>query len=760
MVIIIMANQNIFQRIGNMFRRTEKDSSLEDKLKQQLEQNERKQKQKELTLLYSSINRYLEKMSNINVQYDYSRLHRYMDIDIIIEKIPEQNRQLTIINDLTLSPEWNNLSSNHFLTINIDDISDTLDDDEMTEFSKSLRKFISDDKIETSILKQIFDVQKYGDGYIYIQPVVNGDKMTKILLQNIPPHRVIDLNVGNNNFGYLITPNPLRLTSNQEQKFVLAFLSLLQQEISPKDIQKLSEDIQMMRGHKITESQDILKDIKPFFDEGIDEEDNDITDESKEVDITDIINEIMANPNIEQKFSTIIENVLMKDGSVINTQKLKKGKSGYLKSLKRKLSEAYRIQSEFDVPVSYTPGSQINQKWSTDMSQRMSSIMGQDVLIDSELEKYFDQMGFDFFAVDDDYSKILYVPPMNMQHFVLTSNYQYFPYGTSLFDSVRSIQGSIIILEYSMVIYRLLKAPERRKFTVDISGMDENEIPEYIQSIISKMKTSYEIDKQGNVSEQLNQITRLEDFLVLVKDGIQLLDVTTLPGGTLQQQIDDIEYLHKKLISALGLPPSYFGFEDGTSGVATVLTIQDNRVQKTITRIQKDVNRGLQSLFTKIFFWASYYDHQVLDSDVLTPFQIYDLLDTHNLEITLPPLTSLSSKIKLETLPEKVTMIEQLHNLTNYNIEDLLQYFAVFNSEDISKFKSNMEPEEEAEPDLEEEPEYTNPKYRSNTYPKNHNTNMNYNPEMGYEGETEYEEEMEDTSEYTEEEPSSNETEY
>jgi len=51
--------------------------------------------------------------------------------------------------------------------------------------------------------------------------------MTKILLQNIPPHRVIDLNVGNNNFGYLITPNPLRLTSNQEQKFVLAFLSLL-----------------------------------------------------------------------------------------------------------------------------------------------------------------------------------------------------------------------------------------------------------------------------------------------------------------------------------------------------------------------------------------------------------------------------------------------------------------------------------------------------------------------------------------------------
>jgi len=48
-------------------------------------------------------------------------------------------------------------------------------------------------------------------------------------------------------------------------------------------------------------------------------------------------------------------------------------------------------------------------------------------------------MGFDFFISNEDYSKIIYVPPMNMQHFILSNNFQYFPYGASLFDSVRGI---------------------------------------------------------------------------------------------------------------------------------------------------------------------------------------------------------------------------------------------------------------------------------------------------------------------------------
>lgn len=686
-------NQNIFQRIGNIFRRNTNTANIESELKQQMSQYEKKQRQNELAKLYSTINRYLEKMSNINVQYDYSRLHRYMDIDIIIEKIPEQNRQLTIINDMTLSPEWNNLSSNHFLTINIDNMSQEIDDDTMSEFSKAFRKYISNDKTETALLKQIFDTQKYGDAYIYIQPVVVDNKLKKIVLQNIPPHRVINLNIGNDNFGYLVTPNPLRLTSNQEQKIVLSFLGLLQQEFAPQDIQKLSETIKHKDGTRIKESTDILQDLKPFFDEGTDEQIDDFDDTEEEMDITDIVNEVMINPQLEQKFQDIVEKALMKDGSIIDETKIKRGQEKYLKSLYTKLSEEYHIQSEFDIPVSYSPGLQINQKWSKDMSSRMTSIMGQDVSMDEDLEKYFDQMGFDFFISDEDYSKIIYVPPMNMQHFILSNNFQYFPYGASLFDSVRSIQGSIIILEYSMVIYRLLKAPERRKFKVDVTGLDDNEIPEYIQSIISKMKSSYEIDKQGNVSEQLNQITSLEDFLVLVKDGVQLLDVEQLPGGTLQQQIDDIEYLHKKLITALGLPPSYFGFDDGSSGVATVLTIQDNRVQKTITRIQKDINRGLQHLFIKVFFWSAYYNTQILDYDGLSPFQIYTLLDNRELEITLPPLTSLSYKIKMETLPEKLEMIQTIHNLTNYNINDLLKYFNVFSSEDISQFEQNMDSE-------------------------------------------------------------------
>jgi hypothetical protein len=66
----------------------------------------------------------------------------------------------------------------------------------------------------------------------------------------------------------------------------------------------------------------------------------------------------------------------MKDGSIIDETKIKRGQEKYLKSLYTKLSEEYHIQSEFDIPVSYSPGLQINQKWSKDMSSRMTSIMG------------------------------------------------------------------------------------------------------------------------------------------------------------------------------------------------------------------------------------------------------------------------------------------------------------------------------------------------------------------------------------------------
>jgi len=89
-------------------------------------------------------------------------------------------------------------------------------------------------------------------------------------------------------------------------------------------------------------------------------------------------------------------------------------------------------------------------------------------------------------------------------------------------------------------------------------------------------------------------------------------------------------------------------------------------------------------LFIKVFFWSAYYNTQILDYDGLSPFQIYTLLDNSELEVTLPPLTSLSYKIKMETLPEKLEMIQTIHNLTNYNINDLLKYFNVFSSEDIS----------------------------------------------------------------------------
>ena len=91
-----------------------------------------------------------------------------------------------------------------------------------------------------------------------------------------------------------------------------------------------------------------------------------------------------------------------------------------------------------------------------------------------------------------------------------------------------------------------------------------------------------------------------DDYWIPVRNGIPLYDMEWLPGEPMNVQTDDLNYLHKKLLAALGIPPSYLGYEEPLSGVATVLLIQDQRVARLIHRLQKDIIYGLSDLLTKI----------------------------------------------------------------------------------------------------------------------------------------------------------------
>jgi hypothetical protein len=105
-----------------------------------------------------------------------------------------------------------------------------------------------------------------------------------------------------------------------------------------------------------------------------------------------------------------------------------------------------------------------------------------------------------------------------------------------------------MLLEYSMVIYRLIKAPDRKKYVIDITGIPKEKIPEYVKRIKNELKSTKVLNTNGGIDENQDLVTMVEDYFVLRKNGVEMVDVQNLEGGQIQSQIDDMDYWHKKLL--------------------------------------------------------------------------------------------------------------------------------------------------------------------------------------------------------------------
>ena len=138
-----------------------------------------------------------------------------------------------------------------------------------------------------------------------------------------------------------------------------------------------------------------------------------------------------------------------------------------------------------------------------------------------------------------------------------------------------------------MLIYRTSRAPERRVFKVFVGNMDDNDVEAYVQRVANKFKREQIVDsKTGNVDMRFNQMAVDQDYFVPVRDPGQVSPIETLPGGTNLGDIADIEYIQKKLVTALRIPKTFLGFEEAIAEGKS-LALQDIRFARTINRIQK-----------------------------------------------------------------------------------------------------------------------------------------------------------------------------
>ena len=174
-------------------------------------------------------------------------------------------------------------------------------------------------------------------------------------------------------------------------------------------------------------------------------------------------------------------------------------------------------------------------------------------------------------------------------HFRLLGDDRKLPYGTSMLEKARRIWKQLVLAEDAMLIYRTSRAPERRIFKVFVGNMDDKDVEAYVQRVANKFKRDQIVDnKTGNVDLRFNQMAVDQDYFVPVRDQAAPDPITTLPGGTNLSEIADIEYIQKKLVTALRIPKAYLGFEE-VVGDGKNLSLLDIRFARTINKIQKSV---------------------------------------------------------------------------------------------------------------------------------------------------------------------------
>jgi hypothetical protein len=227
-------------------------------------------------------------------------------------------------------------------------------------------------------------------------------------------------------------------------------------------------------------------------------------------------------------------------------------------------------------------------------------------------------------------------------HFRLNSDSNFLPYGKSMIEGGRRVWKQLMLMEDAMLIHRVMRAPEKRIFKIDVGNIPPNEVDNYMQKIINNSKKVPFVDERtGEYNLKYNVQNLIEDYYMPVRGSDNGTSIDTLKGLE-YNMIDDINYLKGKLMASLKIPKAYLGYEEDTNGKATLASM-DIRFAKTIERVQ----RVLISELTKIAIIHLYA--QGIDDDRLTDF---------SLELTIP--SKIYEQEKVELYNSKVQLIQQM----------------------------------------------------------------------------------------------------
>ena len=241
------------------------------------------------------------------------------------------------------------------------------------------------------------------------------------------------------------------------------------------------------------------------------------------------------------------------------------------------------------------------------------------------LEEFNEETGEYEIKFRHSYSELDEYDVFEIAHFRMISDSNFLPYGRSMLEGARQEFQKLMMLEDAMLIHRIMRAPEKRIFKIDIGNIPPNEVDSFMETIINKMKKIPYVDKNtGNYNLKFNLNNMLEDYYLPVRGGNSQTQIDTLPGMEFTG-IDDIEYVKNKMMAALKIPKPFLGYDEGVEG-KTTLASMDIRFARTIERIQKIVVSELVKIGI-IHLYSQGYEGEDLvgfELELTAPSIIYD----------------------------------------------------------------------------------------------------------------------------------------
>ena len=145
------------------------------------------------------------------------------------------------------------------------------------------------------------------------------------------------------------------------------------------------------------------------------------------------------------------------------------------------------------------------------------------------------------------------------------------------------------MIEDATVIYRIARAPERRIFKIDVGNLPKVKAEQYLRDVMARYRNKLVYDAQtGEIRDDRNYMSMLEDFWLPSREGGRGTDITTLPGGQNLGEIADIEYFRSKLYRSLNVPVSRLETSAGFNiGRASEITRDELKFTKFVQRLRK-----------------------------------------------------------------------------------------------------------------------------------------------------------------------------